>query len=104
MSIRSLEKFDLGDSFYNFRDKLWLHIAERSEECFERAEKTRASINTTAELSQYAQKHRREFIEALGMLPYDNTLPLNAKTVGVIREDSLTIEKIIFDGRGPSCS
>ena len=97
MSIYSLEKFDLRENVYSLQDKLWQHIAKRSEECFDRAEKTRNAISNKEELSHYIKKQREEFIEALGGIPYDKNLPLNTKVTGVTEEDGLTIENIIFE-------
>ena len=99
MSIHSLEKYDLRENFYSLRDKLWQHVAQRSEECFEKAKKARASIMTPQELSAYIQMQREEFINALDGIPYDKTLPLNAKITGVTEEEGLRIENIIFESR-----
>ena len=65
MSIYSLETFDLRANVYSLQDKMWQHIAKRSEECFDRAEKTRNAISNKEELSHYIKKQREEFIEAL---------------------------------------
>lgn len=95
-----LEEYDLmGRWVYSAKDKLWQHVVKRSEECFKRAEAVRASINTKEQLLEYSEKMRSSFIEDLGGIPYDKSLPLNSKTVGVIEEEGLKIEKIIFESR-----
>ena len=99
MSIASLEKFDLGRNYYNLDNKLWEHILIRSEKAFSEAEKRRSEIKSAEELSDYCKKMRESFIESLGGIPYDKTLPLEAHTTGVIDEDDLTIEKVIFQSR-----
>lgn len=99
MYLEDIGKIDLGKSFYNLKDKLWEHILKCSEACFSQAEKNRENIQTKEELDIYTSKMREAFIESLGGIPYDKSLPLNAKTVGKIEEDNITIEKIIFESR-----
>ncbi len=99
MSIAELEKNDPGRGYYNLNNKLWEHVLSRSQECFKRAKEARMSIKNKEELSEYTDKMRQGFIESLGGIPYDKSLPLNAKTVGIIKEEGLTIEKIIFESR-----
>ena len=36
------------------------------------------------------------FKNSIGKIPYDGSLPLNGVTTGVVEEDDLTIEKVIF--------
>lgn len=85
--------------YYNLDMKLMEHVTRRSQECFDRNRETRAGIKTKEELFAYAKKTREKFIENLSGIPYDNTLPLNAEVTGVIDEEGLTIEKIIFQSR-----
>ena len=70
--------------YYNLDMKLMEHVTRRSQECFDRNRETRAAIKTKEDLFAYAKKTREKFIENLGGIPYDNTLPLNAETTGII--------------------
>ena len=99
MSLAELESFDLNKYYYNMHDALWRHIVSRSEDCFQKAEKQRRAISTQKDLEEYVAKQREFFINALGGIPYDNSLPLNARVTGVIDEPGLRIEKIIFESR-----
>ena len=99
MSIADLEKIDLGSGYYNLNNKLWEYVLLRSEDAFKKAKQRRSLITSKEELSLYAEKMRKLFIESLGGIPYDKNLPLNAKTVGVIEENDLIIEKVIFESR-----
>lgn len=99
MDIKSYESYDVSGGYYNLKDKLSQYVLKRSEECFNRAEKNRAEIKTKEELKLYADKMRKRFIDAMGGIPYDNTLPLEAKTTGVIDEEHFTIENVIFQSR-----
>lgn len=98
-SVSSFENLDLGRGYYDIRDKLFLHIKQRAEVCYEKAREKRASIQTKEELEAYADKMRKTFIEKMGGLPYDSTLPLNSQITGVIEEPGLRIEKVIFESR-----
>ncbi len=99
MYLEDIEKIDLGKSFYNLKDKLWEHVLKRSEVCFAEAERKRECIKTKEELKVYADKMREVFIDSLGGIPYDKSLPLNAQTVDKIDEADLVIEKVIFESR-----
>lgn len=99
MSIAELENFSLNNWFYNLDNKLWEHVMLRSEKAFGKAEKIRKRIKNPEELRSYISKMREFFIESIGGIPYNKTLPLNARTVGVIKENGLKIEKIIYESR-----
>ena len=99
MNIRRLELNDPGQSYYNLRDKLSNHVIKRSEEAFKKAAEVRQGIKTKEEFEEYIKDMRAFFIDSLGSIPYDKNLPLNAKTTGVIEEDGLKIEKVIFETR-----
>lgn len=99
MSVFTLEQYDLGEWTYSLKDKLWQHISGRAEKCFIEAQEKRASIKSIEELSEYSEKMRKDFIDSIGGIPYDKKLPLNAKTVGIIEEEGLKIEKVIFEAR-----
>lgn len=99
MGIFHLESHDLGRFYYGLKDKLLLHTMQRAEVCYEKARIRRANIQTKEELEKYAEEMRKGFVDRLGGLPYDNSLPLNAKITGVIEEPGLKIEKVIFESR-----
>lgn len=99
MNIERLQLNDPGQVFYNLREKLSNHVIMRNEEAFKRAAAARESIKTVEEFESYIKDMREFFIENLGGIPYDKNMPLNAKTTGVIEEDGLTIEKVIFETR-----
>ena len=96
MSISDIEKFS---PFYNTRDKLWQHIKDRFEARFEEAGKKRDNIHTKEDLSNHIKYVREKFIESIGGIPYDENLPLNSKTTGVIEEKNMIIEKVMFESR-----
>ncbi len=99
MGVHMLQDLDLGRSYYGLKDKLLIHLLKRSEDCFKRAAERRASIQTKDDFEAYTEEMRKGFIERLGGLPYDNSLPLNAEIKGVIEEPGLKIEKIVFQSR-----
>ena len=99
MSIATVEGYTPERWTYALKDKLWSHVVSRSEECFERAAVEREKVKTIEELKKYTEEKRKFFIDCLGGIPYDSTLPLNAKVTGVIEEPGLRIEKIIFESR-----
>lgn len=99
MTIKDLENYSLSRSYYNLRDKLQMHVYKRSEECFKRAERAREEIQDREAFEAYTEKMRARFIKEMGGIPYDSSLPLNAKTVKVIAEEDLTIESVLFESR-----
>lgn len=98
-SIAQLEKFSFHNSFYNVKDKLYLHVMRRTEAYLQKADKIRNEIKTPEELKAHVDRIRECFIREIGGIPYDPTLPLNAKTTGYIEEENLTIENVIFESR-----
>lgn len=99
MSITAIENYNPENWFYALRDKMWGHVAGRSEECFKKAEEARKEIKSIDDLKKYAEEKRSFFIDCLGGIPYDKGLPLNARVTGVIEEPGLRIEKIVFESR-----
>ena len=97
--MQKSKKFNPEGGYYTLSEKLWAHVTKRSEKAFEKAAERRAQIKTKEEFEKYVKEMREFFIESMGGIPYDSTLPLNAKTVGVIEEENLTIEKVIFEAR-----
>lgn len=98
MLITKYEQRDIN-TYYDFKDKLQNHIIKRSEEAFLRADKVRGGISSCEELEEYSEDMRQKFIDSLGGIPYDKNYPLNAVTTGVIEEEYLKIEKVIFESR-----
>lgn len=99
MSVLRFENHDPNQVFYNLKDALYNHVKTRSENAFQEAATVRAGIKGKEELFTYTENMRKSFIERLGGIPYDSSLPLNAKTTAVIEEDDLVIENIIFEAR-----
>lgn len=99
MSIAGIEKNDPSRIYYNLKNKLYNHVMMRSEEAFKRANKRRENIKSAEDLKNYAKEMKLNFAKNLGGIPYDKNLPLNAKITGVIEEEGLKIEKIIFESR-----
>ena len=99
MTIPELEAIDYGLAHYNLKGKLWEHIMKRSEECFTKNAAARDAIRTKEELDAYAAAKREKFIERLGGIPYDSTLPLQAEITGSVEEPGLRIENIVFQSR-----
>ncbi|MBQ6938032.1 MAG: acetylxylan esterase, partial [Clostridia bacterium] len=51
------------------------------------------------DLIRYQKEMREWFKVSIGQIPYDKNYSLDALTTGVIEEDNLTIEKVIFKAR-----
>ncbi|NLB80882.1 MAG: hypothetical protein GX800_04570, partial [Clostridiaceae bacterium] len=96
MSINNIEN-DYG--FYNLKFQLAEHVYSRSDKCFERDKKVREGLSSAAQLKEYTEKMRERFVTSMGQIPYNPKLPLNAMVTGVIEDEDLTIEKIIFMSR-----
>ena len=75
------------------------HIFRRSEACFRRAAAAREAITDAAAFETYVQKARRQFAKYIGELPYDPSLPLEAKITSSFEVDGLTIENVLFTAR-----
>jgi hypothetical protein len=84
--------------FYDFRSQLQRFVYGRSEVAFDAGDAARDAVKTQAELEERRDWLRGKFIEGLGGLPSSET-PLNAKVVGVVEQEGLKIEKIIFESR-----
>lgn len=99
MDFKNLSEFSPSMGFYNLKDKLINHVAERSFKAFDRADEIRNSIKTEADFAKYKENAKKTLCDFIGDIPYDKNLPLDAKITGVIEEDDLIIEKIIFTSR-----
>ncbi len=84
---------------YYSGNKLMSHILSRCEKQIDEADKIRNAISSAEELETYAREMRDKFSVAMGDIPYDPSFPLNSKTIGVIHEELLNIEKVIFQAR-----
>lgn len=99
MSLWPYINYSPNAFFYTTRDKLYYYMLEKSKKYFRLAEERRASIKSKEDLISYQKEMRAWFIESMGSIPYDKNYPLNAKTTGVIEEENLTIEKVLFTAR-----
>lgn len=97
-SYGKLEHFS-PESVYNPKNKLALHIYDRSKKAFARAERRRARVKTADDFYKYQKKNVASLKKALGDIPYDKSLPLNAMVVDSFVYMDVTIEKIIFESR-----
>lgn len=94
-----LTKFSPSENFYNLSDKLINHVAEKSFLAFERADKKRNEVKTKEEFELYKEEAKKAFMKITGDVPYDKTLPLDAKIIKSLETETLTIEEIIFTSR-----
>lgn len=99
MSIYTLMNQSPNNWYYSTREKLYEYAENKVLDKIRKSKEVRALINTTKKHKEYAELMRKKFVENLGILPYDHDYPLNEKVVGVINEDELTIEKVIFESR-----
>ncbi len=79
-------------------NQLTWHINLRTEEALRQNAAAR-TVTTKEELEARAQKMRSSFAASLGRVPYDPSAPLNARVTGVLEEEGLRIEKVIFLSR-----
>ena len=99
MDYKELSEFSPSIVFYNLKDKLTNHVAKRSFDAFDRADCIRNNIKSKEEFLNYKEKAKKTLSEIVGEIPYDKKLPLDAKITGVIEENDIIIEKIIFTSR-----
>lgn len=99
MNIRDLELYSPSDLYYNLHDKLQKHVFDRSEECFKKAAGRRAALRTVQDLECYTAEMRNRFLEAMGGIPYDPSLPLHAEITGTVEGPLFRIEKVLFQSR-----
>ena len=98
MNIQQLEEFSPGHWFYDVNDQLKRHVYQRSMQAFAAGDAARDAITTREALEARQQALRAFFLTSLGGLPPSDT-PLQARIVGVIEEDGLRVEKVIFQSR-----
>ncbi len=99
MSLWPYMNYNLQGSFYTMKDKLYQYSVTKSKQYFDKAQKVREDIKTPEDLQAYQKKMKTWFLDSMGGVPYDKNLPLDAEIKGVIEEDNLTIEKVIFKAR-----
>ena len=99
MNYTELSEFSPSIVFYNLKDKLINHVAKRSFDAFDRADNIRNNIKSKEEFLAYKENAKKILSDIVGEIPYNKDLPLEAKITGVIEEDDLVIEKIIFTSR-----
>lgn len=97
--FENLQSFTPVTWFRHLNISLYNYVERMSEDCFRLGEKIRNNIADRKEFEEYTDTMRKVFKESLGEIPYDASLPLNAKITGKIEEDGLTIEKIVFESR-----
>src|SRR5437660_254406 len=98
MTVEELESFSPGDWFYDVRDQLKRHIYDRSIAAFRDGDSTRDSLVTPEQVRSRQGSIRNHIIACIGGLPSVKS-PLNPRTIGVIEESDLRIEKVIFESR-----
>lgn len=79
-------------------NQLTRHIDRRTAEAVANNEKTRR-VTTKRELERRRSAARSIFLSSIGPTPYNAALPLNARVTGIIVEEELTIEKVVFLSR-----
>ncbi|MBR2883182.1 MAG: acetylxylan esterase [Clostridia bacterium] len=99
MSLWQFINYSPNSFFYGMRDKLYQHSLSKSKDFFDKAQCAREKIKTAEELAEYQKKFKDWFIDSIGGIPYDKNYPLNSKTVDIIEEDNIIIEKVIFEAR-----
>jgi cephalosporin-C deacetylase-like acetyl esterase len=96
MTLRELEQAQFN--YWDTGDQLKNHIYERSRAQFAVNDARRDEVQTIEALQQRQAQLQEYSVQCLGGLPDLNT-PLHAVTTGVLEEDGLRIEKVIFQSR-----
>lgn len=99
MAIIDMQSYTPGNSFFQLHDKLICHVRKRAEEGFRRNQEKREKITSEELHKKAALELTGQFIESMGGIPYDPSLPLNARITGWIEQEYYTIEKLIFESR-----
>ncbi|MFZ4777069.1 MAG: hypothetical protein ACOYM3_16995 [Terrimicrobiaceae bacterium] len=98
MSLGNLADVSANYSTFSMKEQLRELIYSRSEEAFIEGEMQRDAIQSPEQLVARQKKIRDEFLRAIGGLPIVET-KLHAQLAGVIEEEDLRIEKIVFTSR-----
>lgn len=99
MSLWQFINYSPHSFFYGMRDKLYQHSISRSKEFFDKAQCEREKIKTAEDLIEYQKNLKNWFVNSIGGIPYDRNYPLDSKTTGIIEEENIIIEKVIFKAR-----
>ncbi len=121
MSFHQVENSSPGDYFYDVGGQLKQLVYRRSMEAFAAGDAARDALTTREAVLERGREVRRFFLESIGGLPETEhggpksevrspesgpstinpqpSTPLDARTVGVIEEDGLRIERVIFQSR-----
>lgn len=96
MSLKEIEEFSPNADFYCLRDKAVKYINDRVTESFHKAQEIRAKVRDKKQFEQYKLHNMGILLSSFGDIPYDKSLPLDAHITGVVEEEELVIEKIVF--------
>ena len=99
MNIREIQEFTPGSHYYSLKDKVYDHVMLRVFQACDEAETIRKQINTPEAFTAWQQRIKNTFKACIGEVPYDKQYPLNVIVAGIIEEESLTVEKVIFTAR-----
>lgn len=86
-------KFDI---FMDMKAQLPNYVRDTLFRQFEKGERDRAKIKTIEDINARREYVRKLFFDGNGTLP-EMGWPLNPKTCGVIEENNLAIEKVVFE-------
>jgi len=98
VDISELEALGPFPYLYDVRDQLKTHVYSRSEAWFAAGDSARDELKTQDDVVRRQSFMRRCFVDSLGGMPSSDA-SLNARVVGVLKFDGLTIEKIVFEAR-----
>lgn len=79
-------------------DQLVRHIDRRTYRAVE-ANIADREVGSRKELEKRIARMRAVFASSIGPMPYNPASPLNARVTGVIVEDELSVEKVVFQSR-----
>lgn len=93
------ESYDPSTGYRRTNISLYNYVRDMSEKGFALGDSIRNSITTKEEFLAYQKKMKKVFRDSVGYVDYNPDLPLNAVTTGVIEEEDLIIEKVVFESR-----
>jgi hypothetical protein len=79
------------------RQMVTRHLKRLAYEALERRQKGYEALKTPEQIADYQRQMRRTFVEHLGGFP--ERTPLHPRTVGTLRGDGFTIEKVIYESQ-----
>ena len=98
MSLGNLAEVSANYSTFSMKEQLREYIYSRSEEAFIDGEMQRDAIQSRQDVVARQKRIRNEFLRAIGGLPAVEA-ELHTQVAGVIKEEGLRIEKIVFTSR-----